>query len=140
MEIVSCIFICKWKNCNSSIEMLVYTHTYHQNNKMHITSTQASKVFLCTQSQDLILIHYLMLTRQSNFSELQHFGSWYKRQFGNSVPTVRDFDFSRLLINKYEEKNVYYRRFIVLLGGGLEGRGWSVLYILLISQSFKMIT
>ena len=36
------------------------------------------------------------------------------RQFGSSLPTVREFYFFRLIINKYD-KNVYYQRFIVLL-------------------------
>ena len=43
------------------------------------------------------------------------------------VPTVREFDFSRLL-NKYEKKNVYNRRLIVLLGDFGRGRVFRFVY------------
>ena len=67
---------------------------------------------------------------------VRHFGTATFRklvQLSDSwVPTVREFDFSRLL-NKYEKKNVYNRR--LFCWGILEGGGCSVLYILLISHA-----
>ena len=56
MEIVSFIFICKWKKLQYFYIIYIYIHK----NKMQITSTQASKVFLCTRSQDLILLHTII--------------------------------------------------------------------------------
>ena len=37
------------------------------------------------------------------------------RRFGTSVPTVREFDFSRLLINKYEKKMYFTEDLLFVL-------------------------
>ena len=68
---------------------------------------------------------------------VRHFGTATFRelvQLSDSwVPTVREFDFSRLL-NKYEKK-MCITEDLLFCWGILEGGGCSVLYILLISHA-----